>query len=175
MRMRESPKLGSRAPRLTAVSWLGLGIALAFAGGCTKSPPFPEEDAALKTLIDEYQLKRYKKDKEGQMIDVTLEGPRFDDKALALAGTFLQLRGMSIARSKVTDAGLEDLPVLKNLQQLNINAPGVTNRGVLAVSAKMPSLKHVWYVESDKVNAAAIEGLKKTHPGVQVHDENKPN
>ena len=166
--------LASHRARVSANSWLGLGIALAFAGGCTKAPLFPEEAAALKTLIDDYKLTRHKKDKEGHVIDVTMEGPHFDDQSLAVAGSFLELRGMSIARSRVTDAGLESLPVFKNLQQLNINASAVTGRGVAAVSAKMPSLKHVWFGGTDKLPEAAFEGLKKTHPGVQIHDENKP-
>ena len=89
--------LASHRARVSANSWLGLGIALAFAGGCTKAPLFPEEAAALKTLTDDYKLTRHKKDKEGHVIDVTMEGPHFDDQSLAVAGSFLELRGMSIA------------------------------------------------------------------------------
>ena len=75
--------------------------------------PFPAEAAALKTLIDDYKLEWHKKDENGRVIDVHLEVPRYDDGALGVAGTFLQLEGMSIAWSRITDAGLEKLPVLK--------------------------------------------------------------
>ena len=101
---------------VSAVAWIGLSIALALVGGCTKSDPFPAETAALKALIDDYKLKWHLLDQDGRVIDIRLEGPRYDDQAIALAGTFQQLEGISIARSSITDDGLEKLPVLKTVQ-----------------------------------------------------------
>ena len=167
--MSEPSKPGSHGFLLSAISWLGFGLALALAGGCTKADPYPAETAALKTLIDDYKLEWHKKDENGRVIDVHLEGARYDDGALAIAGKFPELEGMSIARSGITDDGLEKLPVLKNLQMLNIMARGVTDRGLLALRTKMPSLKDVWLAETDKLTPAGMDSLKKTNPGVRIH------
>jgi hypothetical protein len=168
-------KTESHGAIVSAIRLLCVGVALALASGCTKSDPFPAEAAALQKLIDEYKLEWHKLDENGRVIDVHLEGPRYDDGALAIAGTFLQLEGMSIAWSQITDDGLEKLPVLKNLYMLNIIAPGVTDRGLLALRTKMPSLKDVWLAQTDKLTPAGMDSLKKSNPGVRIHVTNMRN
>ena len=44
------------------------------------------------------------------MNDLILEGARFKDDAVALAGKFPMLEGMSIMGSAITDEGLESFP-----------------------------------------------------------------
>jgi hypothetical protein len=171
--MNESSKPRFCGFDLSAIARLGLGIALALVGGCTKADPHPEETAALKTLIDDYKLEKHEKDSEGRVNILKLEGPQFDDSALVHAGKFPELRRLSVWKSAITDAGLEKLPVLKNLTNMNIIANGITDRGLLALR-KQPSLKDVWLVETERVTAAGMASLKKTNPGVRLHVMNKP-
>jgi prepilin-type processing-associated H-X9-DG protein len=160
---------------MSAVAWIGFSIALPIIGGCTKADPFSAETAALKTLIDDYKMEWSKKDESGRVIAVRLEGPRFNDQALAVAGTFKELEGISLSNSKITDEGLEKLPVLKILQRIRITGTGVTDRGLLAIRTRMPSLKQVWLNETDKLTPVGIDGLKKSNPSVSIHVENTPN
>jgi hypothetical protein len=155
-------------------AWIGLGIALALAGGCTtKSDPYPEETAALKALLEDYKLDNYEKNPEGRVNHCRMEAARFDDDALVLAGKFREVQGLSIWNSRVTDVGLEKLPVLKTLATFNIIANGVTDRGLLALR-KQPSLTDIWLVETDKLTKAGMDSLKKANPGVRLHVMNRP-
>ena len=156
----------------SAISWLVLATALALVGGCSKADPHPEETAALKTLLDDYKLEKHEMDTDGRVIILKLEGVQFDDSAVALAGKFPELQRLSIWKSTITDAGLEKLPVLKNLVKMNIIAHGVTDRGLLALR-KQPSLKDVWLVETEHVTAAGMDSLKKANPGIRLHVMNK--
>ena len=157
-----------------SLAWIGFALALALSDGCTKADPFPAETAALQTLIDDYQLKTYKRAEDGHVIDALLEGSRFDDAALALVGKFPQMEGMSLQGSSVTDEGLEKLPVLKNLNRMNIIAPKITDRGLMAL-AKMPSLSNVWMIETPTLTAKGREALKKASPAVNLHVMNRPS
>ncbi|HEX3315342.1 MAG TPA: hypothetical protein VHR72_10650, partial [Gemmataceae bacterium] len=139
--------VGILQPSRSGIGGIGLGIVLAL-GGCTKTDPFVAETAAVKTLTDDYKIKPPRKDEDGHVIDVNLEGKRFDDQALVAVGQFSHIEGMSIQGSAITDKGLEKLPVLKNLVRINIIARGVTDRGLAALQ-KMPSLKDVWLVDTD--------------------------
>ena len=111
----ESHPVGIRRPSRLATAWLGIGIALALVGGCTKSDRFAAETAALKTLVEDYKLEKHEKEPKDMMIILKLEGTQFDDNALALVGNFPELQRLCIWKLTVTDAGLEKLPVLKNL------------------------------------------------------------
>jgi hypothetical protein len=158
--MSRSPK-----PRF-ALAWIGISLTLA--GGCTRTDPFAAETAALKTLTDDYKLEKHKKDPDGHVSDLILEGARFDDGALALAGVFSQMQGLSLQGSTVTDAGLEKLPAIKTLIRMNIIAKGITDRGLLALR-KQPSLQDVWLVINDKLTDDGMASLKKANPGVRLH------
>ena len=169
---------GNRRIALAAVALLaliGLGIGLAVMAGRTQADRFPAETAALQSLIDDFKLEdeAHKHDSDGRVNDLLLEGPRFKDDAVAFAGKFPMLEGMSIMGSAITDEGLEKLPVLKCLNRINIMAPAITDRGLLALR-KMPSLQDVWLVENDKLTAAGRENLNKTNPAVRLHVMNRP-
>ena len=156
----------------STIGWIGVGIVLAL-GGCTKTEDrFAAETAAVKKLTEDYKVTLPKKDEDGHVIDVNLEGRRFDDEALIMAGQFLHVEGMSIQGSTITDKGLEKLPVLKNLARINIIARGVTDRGLVALQ-KMPSLKDVWLVETDTLTPSGRKSLEKTLPGIRLHVMNQ--
>ena len=165
--------VGVRHSSRRAIGWIGLGVVLAL-GGCSRSSsdPFPAETAALKKLTEEYKVKDPKKDEDGHVINLNLEGSRFDDEAIIAAGQFLQVQGMSIQGSAITDKGLEKLPPLKNLVRINIIARGVTDRG-LAALAKMQSLKDVWLVENDHLTRSGMRNLEKSLPGIRLHVMNE--
>jgi uncharacterized coiled-coil protein SlyX len=134
----------------------------------TTSGPFPAETAALKTLTDDYQMNAPKKDEYGHVTNVDLQGTRFDDQALAVVGQFLHMEGIVMQGSSITDQGLEKLPVLRNLARINIISSGVTDRGLLALH-KMPSLKDVWLIETDRLTPSGMESLQKALPGIRLH------
>ena len=159
---------GVRRWSLSAALWIAFGSAVTSGSGCTRADPFVAETAALKTLTDDYKLEKHRKDPDGHVSDVTLEGARFDDGAIALAGAFTQMQGLSLQGSTVTDAGLEKLPPIKTLIRMNIIANGITDRGLLAMR-KQPSLQDVWLVVNDKLTEDGMASLKKANPGVRLH------
>jgi len=159
--------------RLTYGKRTACFLMLALVGGCGKAPEANPESAALNALLTEFKLEYHKKDEKGRVIDLRLEGPQFDDKALAHVAKFPELEGLSLARSAVTDAGLEKLPVLKNLERITLVGTKVTNRGLKAVG-KMPALQQVWLDESKLLTAGGITTLQSMLPGVNVHVMNRP-
>ena len=159
---------GSRGGAVLAL--IGLGVGLAVVARSTQADRFPAETAAPQSLIDDFKLEddQHKVDPDGCVNDLLLEGPRFKDGAIALAGKFPMLEGMSIMGSAITDEGLEKLPILKHLNRINIMAPAITDRGLLALR-KMPTLQDVWLVENAKLTAAGRDSLTKTNPAVRLH------
>jgi hypothetical protein len=131
------------------------------------------EEMALRSLVDNYKLEFHAKDENGRVIDLRLEGERFDDKALAIAGRFELLEGLSLAGSSVTDAGLESLPPLKNLQRMTIVGTRISDRGLIALG-KMPALQNVWLHETPKMTISGVNRLKTRNPGVKIHVLNRP-
>lgn len=169
-----------RARMVFAVVCVGSGLsalclwAMALVGGCGRAPEANLETAALSALLTEFKLEYHEKDEKGRVIDLRLEGPQFDDKALAHVARFPELEGLSLARSAVTDAGLEKLPVLKNLERITLIGTKVTNRGLKALG-KMPSLQQVWLDESKQLTSSGIAALQAMLPGVNVHVMNRPD
>ena len=157
------------------LKWILWLLPLVWFTGCSAAPETNEvEKEVLATLITDYQLEYHEKDDQGRVIDLRLEGDRFDNDAMEYVRKFKMLIGLSLMRSSVTDAGMEKIQELKRLQRINLVSTAVTDLG-LSYLEKMPSLQNVWLLETKTLTARGIDSLKSAVPGINVHVMNEPN
>lgn len=128
-----------------------------------------EEQAALKVLLSEYELKRFKKDDNGAIIDLSLEGSRFNDQAMEYTAKFKDLESISFNWSNITDAGIDKLPSQPQLRLWTLAGTRITDRGIIAMAKKAPSLQHVWLEVGNQLTQKGINKMKSINPGVKVH------
>ena len=76
------------------------------------------------------------------------------------------LQSLSLAGTKVTDAGLAQLAGLSSLENLDLKGLAITDRG-LAELAPVKSLKHV-YVSRTGPTSAGIDALEQAIPRLHV-------
>ncbi len=140
--------------------------------GCSRGPALSaEEKQALAALADYEPI--HEVDDKQRVVQLKLEGKFVTDEALDEARKLRHLRGLSLHNSSVTDVGVAKLKELKRLETLGLVDTSVTDKG-LSHLEKMPTLRHVWVNESEKLTAGGIESLKRALPGVGVHVMNRP-
>jgi Leucine-rich repeat (LRR) protein len=77
-----------------------------------------------------------------------------------------QLQSLNFARTQITDAGLEHLKGLNQLQTLNLSAPKITDAGL--VHLKGLTGLQVLYVSNTKVTDAGVAELQKALPNCKI-------
>jgi hypothetical protein len=130
-------------------------------------PASDDEKTVLENLEKNYDAK-HKLDEKSRVVRLELEGPHVDDEAINEVVKLKFLKELSLAKSSVTDAGMQKIRELRRLDQLGITNTHVTDQGLRHLE-KMPSLRHVWVCETERLTKPGIAALKKTLPGVTVH------
>ena len=61
---------------------------------------------------------------------IACEGPKFGDEHLNTLILFKDLKGLSLAKSQITDSGMAKLSQLKELRNLNLSDTGISDIGL---------------------------------------------
>ena len=86
--------------------------------------------AAIKKVGGKVTMSEAKKGSPSQCIAVDLSGTRDTDAAMEHLRALVQLESLSMYRSSITDAGLKNLKGLPQLRELNLAATRVTDTGL---------------------------------------------
>ncbi len=167
------------------VPWLVISCLaiLTLCDGCAKKPepvaarPVPDptivEKDALAALETDYKLSYHKKNPEGRIIDMRLEGRQFDDAAIEHVRKCKLLDGLSLNGSSVTDNGMDKLQDLQRLTHIAFVNTGITDRG-LSYLENIPTLRDIWLTENNRLTPTGIECLKKAVRGIRIHVMGRP-
>jgi Leucine-rich repeat (LRR) protein len=95
-------------------------------------------------------------------INITLDKPwdgEFNDQCMGIIQTFPAVRTLWIACNKVTDAGLDRIRGMTNLERLSIGSEQVTDAGL----AKIAELQNLLWLDlnSSKIGDNGVRHLKK--------------
>ncbi len=113
------------------------------------------EDADLAALAKPQQVEY-----------LVLCGTRITDAGLARLPRLPRLAWLDLAGTAVTDRGLEHLLRWPALRRLDLSHTAVTGKG-LAVLERLPRLERL-SLHGTRVPPAAVERLRKRHPGLKV-------
>ena len=85
---------------------------------------------------------------------------------MAKIGQLHNLRRLSMEHTPVTDKGIQQLKLSKQLQSLNVVATSVTAKGLLELK-DLKELRSI-YVYQTKIDKADWESLKNALPGTKI-------
>jgi hypothetical protein len=103
-----------------------------------------------------------------------LNNTKVTDAALKEVGLLKELRYLHLDNTDITDAGLKELAGLKKLRDLALNGTNVTDAGLTELAA-VPSLERV-RAHRTKVTAVGVAALQKELPKCAIHtDDHDPD
>ncbi|MFP6763746.1 MAG: hypothetical protein VB858_09010 [Planctomycetaceae bacterium] len=97
---------------------------------------------------------------------LNLRGTQVDDRGLPHIAGSTGLVRLHLEKTKVTDAGIDQLKKLEKLEYLNLYGTGLTDAGLDSI-ASLKGLKKV-YVWQTKVTIDGVAKLKKTRPDLKI-------
>lgn len=151
-------------------AWVAFFVGLSVVvGGCgKKSQKDAGPDAPVLEALALYNP-RPTLDEQGRVVELKLEGPHVDDKALVHVKSLLELKTLSLYGSSVTDGGLANLTEARRLEALGLGKTAVTRSG-LGHLERLPALRWLWVTENKTLTPAQIEDFKKKAvPGITVY------
>ncbi len=124
----------------------------------------------LSGRVSDADLPYLKAHKQIGQLDISKSS--VSDDGLALIRDMPELEVLLAGGTRITDGGLAHLKQMKKLKVLDLMGTGVTDKG-LAEIASLKSLKILSIGNSQrhlaKVSKKAVDGLKKSLPGCQIH------
>lgn len=103
---------------------------------------------------------------ESTLVSLNLSGTSVTDEGMGALARFPRLERLHLARTAISDAGVERLAPLQSLAYLNLYGTDVTDR-TLVVAANHPKLEQL-YVWNTGVSPQAAALLAALRPGMQV-------
>jgi len=144
---------------------IGLSILV---GGCRKKSEKETGDSKVLEALAPYNP-RPTLDEQGRVVELKLEGPQVDDKALGHVKNLAELKTLSLYGSSVTDGGLANLNEARRLEALGLGKTAVSRNGLTHLE-RLPALRWLWVTENKTLTPAQIEDFKKRAvPGVTVY------
>jgi cytochrome b561 len=101
-----------------------------------------------------------------QLVWLDLSGSAIGDDELKLLPTLPRLQRLSLARTRITGAGLAEMQHQPALEVLNLYGTEISDAAVTAL-AGLPALLTV-YLDGTHITQRGVDALEKTHAGVRV-------
>jgi hypothetical protein len=137
------------------------------ASGCGRKPTESPDAQVLEALAAYNAIPTL--DGRGRVVELKLEGPQVDDRALEFVKQLPELKTLSLYGSSITDDGLANLKDARRLEALGLGKTKVTRRG-LAHLERLPALQWLWITENKTLTPTQIEDFKKKAvPGITVY------
>lgn len=143
-------------------------IAVFAVAGCKGEITLHSYDKAAIEALEKYAPERVL-DNNGRVVELKLENKQLDEAAFEQLSKLTALRTLSLYGSSFSDASLESLEVVGQLQAIGLGATPVTDKG-LSHLAKLPGLRFLWLNSRTAVTPKGIAELKKALPELTVFE-----
>lgn len=136
--------------------------------GCKREITLHSYDKAAIEALEKYAPERVL-DNNGRVVELKLENKELDEAAFEQLRKLTAMRTLSLYGSTFSDASLEKLQDVGQLQAIGLGATPVTDKG-LSYLAKLPGLHYMWLNGRTGVTPQGIADLKKALPELTVFE-----